>query len=152
MTLNNPMLNTQTRKAVSEKLREIGHRPKVLGGNGRGPSKAEAMLSELFPRSVWNFVVKTHRKSVDGYPHHYKIDVAFPDVRLAVEADGGSHSNWHNHKAKDAKKDALLRGLGWKVLRFSNKEILRNPKTVQAAIECTISQLKTTPVTASKVV
>jgi intein/homing endonuclease len=51
------------------------------------------------------------------------LDVALPELKVAVECDGG---NWHNSKQareRDAKKDAYLRGHGWEVFRFSGKRI-----------------------------
>lgn len=51
------------------------------------------------------------------------VDIALPELKVAVECDGG---NWHNSKEareRDAKKDAYLRGHGWEVFRFSGKRI-----------------------------
>jgi very-short-patch-repair endonuclease len=56
-----------------------------------------------------------------GYPSHYKIDIAEPKQKIAIEVDGNSH---HSRKALDTKKDAKLRSLGWIVLRFWNRDIL----------------------------
>jgi very-short-patch-repair endonuclease len=49
----------------------------------------------------------------------YNIDLAFEDVKLAVEVDGG---NWHtcNRKKKqDSEKTAFLEALGWTVIRYT---------------------------------
>ena len=56
-----------------------------------------------------------------GYPTHYKIDLALPERKIAVEVDGFSHGS---RRDQDEKKEAKLRSLGWIVLRFSNRDIL----------------------------
>ena len=52
-------------------------------------------------------------------PNHYKIDVANPNRKIAVEIDGGSH-NGANRKTADARKDSRLAALGWRVLRYGS--------------------------------
>jgi len=56
-----------------------------------------------------------------GYPSNYKLDLALPERRICIEVDGYSH---HSRKALDAKKDNMLRSMGWAVLRFWNQDIL----------------------------
>ena len=54
----------------------------------------------------------------------YMVDFALPDYMVAIECDG---TYWHSseeQKAKDGKKDKLLISRGWRVARFSEKEIL----------------------------
>lgn len=53
----------------------------------------------------------------------FLIDVAFPDRRLAVEADG---TYWHGNskqQAKDRQKDGYLSKNGWRILRLPENEI-----------------------------
>jgi len=54
----------------------------------------------------------------------YIIDIAFPDKKIAVEADG---EPWHSPK-KDATKNYILKQKGWKVLRFPGNKILTDVK------------------------
>ena len=56
------------------------------------------------------------------------IDFAFPKQMLAVEADGGY---WHQplkNRNKDIVRDKILRKKGWKVLRFSDEQIMKSVK------------------------
>ena len=68
-------------------------------------------------------VVKTLRKS--PYPTNYKIDIANVDLMIAIEVDGGSHTALVRQE-QDKKKEEFLTGLGWRVLRFLNKEVEEN--------------------------
>lgn len=145
MRTNNPMHNPASYTKAVTKIRAMGCRPIVRGGNGTGPTKAEWQLMRMFPEAVWNYGVKTGKWNGSGYPPVYKMDIAFPVIKLAIEADGGSHNN-PIRRALDVKKDTFLKGLGWTVLRFSNKLILdfRTQVKILADVEFTISKLKDT--------
>jgi very-short-patch-repair endonuclease len=50
----------------------------------------------------------------------YRLDFAWPAVKIAVEADGW----WHRSPegaAKDAERDSTLRAAGWVVLRVDDR-------------------------------
>lgn len=57
----------------------------------------------------------------------WKFDFAFPEVKLAIELDGGSFmGGGHNRGAqqkKDQDKANVALSLGWRVLRFSTKHL-----------------------------
>jgi very-short-patch-repair endonuclease len=75
-----------------------------------------------------------------GYPTHYKVDVAFPKKKLAVELDGASH-NTIARQEQDAKKTNFLASLGWTVLRYANKRVILTPQIVKAELRSIISRL-----------
>ncbi len=50
----------------------------------------------------------------------YTLDFACLALQLGVEVDGETHAGG------DAGRDAVLAGLGWRVVRFSNAEVLGN--------------------------
>jgi very-short-patch-repair endonuclease len=60
----------------------------------------------------------------------YILDFACIEHRLAVEADGGQHSE----SVADERRTAWLERQGWRVLRFWNNEILTNSEGVQETI------------------
>ncbi len=104
--------------------------PELTGGNGTGPTVPQALLAERlgWPMEV---VVPTSRPS--PYPPCYRVDVASPVLRIAIEVDGESH-NSRAVRERDARKDALLRSLGWTVLRFTNRRVLRETDAVIAEV------------------
>ncbi|HRJ63930.1 endonuclease domain-containing protein [Brevundimonas sp. UBA2416] len=61
----------------------------------------------------------------------YVVDFACLSARLIVEADGGVHAL---RTFDDAKRDAWLTSQGFRVLRFSNGDILARPNHVLAEI------------------
>lgn len=53
----------------------------------------------------------------------YIVDFACPSYRLIVEIDGATHS-FDQQIIRDEQRDAALAALGWKVIRFTNDEVL----------------------------
>jgi len=47
----------------------------------------------------------------------YYVDFAFPDIRMAVEADGAAYHG-DDRRQRDRKRDWILRKAGWTVKRF----------------------------------
>ena len=145
MKAHNPMNNLEIRAKMIETLHQIGHKPKIQGGNGRGMTIPQALLMEklviLKPQS--EFVVKTFAKRINAehYPSHYKIDIAIPTEMIAIEVDGMSHTSLIK-KAQDVKKENFLKSKGWIVLRFSNAEILGNVMSCVQMVMSIISRLK----------
>jgi len=70
----------------------------------------------------------------------YIVDFCAPSVRLVVEVDGGCHAL---RQRADARRDAALRSLGYRVLRVEAAAVMRDlPATVARCglrSECRIS-------------
>ena len=79
---------------------------------------------------VWNAVVKSglDKKAVRQYQiGKYKIDIAFPKKKLAVECDGQEyHKSNQDQLEKDQARDKYLAKKGWMTLRLSGIMIRRN--------------------------
>jgi len=56
-------------------------------------------------------------------------DLVWPEPKLVIEYDGSSHGYYNNH-ALDKQRDHLLLDAGYKVIRFTDKQIT-NPKEVE---------------------
>lgn len=126
MKKNNPMFIDSCKQKCISLLKERGRKPEKQGGNGRGLTAAQEKLFS-FLRFPWEveYVVKTKLKREDGYPYHYKIDIANPVLFMGIEIDGPSHRSI-KQKQKDLKKTIVLKNLGWTILRFSNEQVLGN--------------------------
>lgn len=70
--------------------------------------------------------------------HHYIADFACVQAGLIIELDGGQHSMQVGY---DAQRSELLKQLGYRVVRFTNLEVLQNLEgvynTILAALEVT---------------
>lgn len=65
----------------------------------------------------------------------YRLDLAFPKRKIAIECDGHAYHSTPEQKARDKRRDRYLVRNGWMVLRFTGKEIHRNPKVCCEKIE-----------------
>ena len=63
----------------------------------------------------------------------YFIDFAFVDEKLAIEIDGSQHLEYER-KERDKKKDELLYSEGWRVLRITAHEIMKNKDNVLSVL------------------
>ena len=59
----------------------------------------------------------------------YITDFFCHEAKLVVEVDGEVHAEPHQ-KAHDENRDFFLRSLGYKVLRFSNQQVLESVDSV----------------------
>ena len=102
------------------------------GGNGKGPTVPEqALMAELGEGWVYQHSIPTRKPRGRGYPTVYKVDLAKPGCKVAVEVDGSSHNG---RRAFDVKKDKFLSSLGWTVIRVPNKRAVQNAREEAVAI------------------
>ena len=65
----------------------------------------------------------------------YILDFALPKLKVAIEIDGPSHDTQKGRDA-DARKEAYLEKLGWRVVRISNYNASFKPKdSLNAVLE-----------------
>lgn len=81
-----------------------------------------------FPEKI--FMDELNRRNITGWCYNlqvgrYAFDIAFEDIKLDVEIDGGSHLQ-EKVAQKDADRDIFSKSLGWTVLRFTAKDVLRD--------------------------
>lgn len=70
----------------------------------------------------------------------YRIDLAYPMVKLAIEIDG-PHHRLPEHRARDARRDRRLRALGWTVERFDEDQVTYHPELVLHTIRLRLREL-----------
>ena len=84
--------------------------------------------------------LKLRRKQLKEYPFYrqkiigkYIVDFYCPKANLVIELDGGQHYS-ETGRAKDRERDDVLREMGIKVLRFSDREVFENMDGVMQGI------------------
>lgn len=68
----------------------------------------------------------------------YEVDLLWREARLVVELDGRA---WHDTAEafeRDRRRDATLTARGWRVLRFSWRQVVNEPRWVVATIAATL--------------
>lgn len=73
-----------------------------------------------------------YRQKIIG---NYIADFYCPKAKLVIEVDGGHHYSTEGRE-KDKRRDYYMRGMGIKVLRFSDTEVLAKIDAVLETIWC----------------
>jgi predicted transcriptional regulator of viral defense system len=84
------------------------------------------------------------RPLVNSRVEGFEVDFCWPDERLIVETDGRQHATLAAF-GRDRAKDALLTARGWRVMRFTKRQLRRNPDEVAALVLSARSPLLATP-------
>ena len=114
----------------------------------QGIAKAKRLRRDMSPpeRSMWA-LLRAHR--LEGWKFTrqvaegpYVIDFAARRERLAIELDGETHTGRAEY---DANRSAYLERAGWRVIRFSNSEIAKNPEGVSLSILSALSLRRDQP-------
>ena len=84
-------------------------------------------------RLLWS---RVRRKQLKGFQFYrqkiigdYIVDFYCPKAKLVIELDGGQHYNPEGIM-KDDIRDSYMREHGLKVLRFSDRDVLKDPDAV----------------------
>lgn len=102
------------------------------------PTSAEAMLwEELQNKKMHGF--KFRRQHEIG---RFIVDFVNITKRLIIEVDGGYHDSLEQQDY-DAMRARLLFESGWKVIRFSNQEVMTDIESVKSKIYQTLAQSPT---------
>jgi DNA mismatch endonuclease, patch repair protein len=107
-------------------------------------------------KALWRRDLRGWRCDVAGLPG--RPDVVFTKQRLAIFVDGRL---WHGHPSKyparlspewrakvarnvqrDRRADALLEESGWRVLRFWDAEVIRDPDLCASLVERSIRDFR----------
>ncbi len=70
-------------------------------------------LKENNIEATYNFPIRSK--------YGYILDFAIVDLKIDIECDGEAFHPLGN--SRDRKRNAVLKGMGWKVLRFRGKQI-----------------------------
>ena len=100
--------------------------------NRRRPSFAEAVLwNRLRGRQLG---VRIRRQRIaSGYIADFHVN----NLSIIIEIDGSSHAN-EMALDRDQRRDIWLRSQGFKILRFSNRQVLHDLDTVVMTIKTAI--------------
>lgn len=101
------------------------------------PERAMWRILHQFRQEGWHF----RRQLLIGT---YYADFACRQPALVIEVDGQSHDS-HLAQANDAARDDYFRSRGFRVLRFSNSDVVSKREGVYLAIEAALSTLSLPP-------
>jgi very-short-patch-repair endonuclease len=94
-----------------------------LPGYDPGDSDLETRVLRLIVRNGLPVPVQQHRVRTGG--RTFRIDLAYPDLRLAIELDGWAYHNTRTAFDDDRARANLLVADGWTVVRFTSRSTER---------------------------
>ncbi|MCF6154145.1 MAG: DUF559 domain-containing protein [Candidatus Brocadia sp.] len=101
-------------------------------------TKAEACL--------WKYVLRA--RQMKGYQFrrqrpvmNYIADFMCKKLKLIIEVDGSTH-HWEETAVKDLKKEKDLIDAGFKVLRFTDEEVLKCIEGVRESIASSVQEIE----------
>jgi very-short-patch-repair endonuclease len=130
-------------KAVADVLARIS-RPRgvrnlrcCLGAERLDASLTQSNLERRFLRLCLNagLTRPTLQQPIELAPGRWhKVDFAWPDIRLAIEVDGGAVHGTRAAARRDRRLDREIRAGGWRVERFMEDDVVDTPDLVLAAL------------------
>ena len=95
-------------------------------------------------RALWH---RVRRKQIHGTQFYrqkpllsFVVDFYCPAAKLAIEVDGSQHLE-AGHRARDHARDTALAGIGLRVLRFDDRQVLLEMNAVLEAIEVAVKDV-----------
>jgi very-short-patch-repair endonuclease len=87
-------------------------------------------------------MIRAHRLEGVGFRRQtpigpYIVDFVSYAAKVVVELDGGQHYDDEN-EARDSRRDGFLRSKGFRVLRFSNHDVMTNREGVWDVIAAAV--------------
>jgi very-short-patch-repair endonuclease len=92
---------------------------------------------------IWR-AVRAHRLLGVGFHRQapigpYIVDFVSHSAKVVIEVDGGQHFD-DAYEARDARRDKFLRSRGFRVLRFSNYDVMTNLEGVWTVIAAAVGE------------
>ena len=74
------------------------------------------------------------RPLVNTVVEGYEVDFCWPEQRLIVETDGHAHHGTRAAFERDRARDARLTALGWRVMRFTERQVRTEARSVAVVV------------------
>lgn len=101
----------------------------IRGDQAPTGSRFETRLNALLRRAGLRQPVRQH-ETFDGARFIARVDLAFPESKVAIEADSWKHHSGREAWQSDSRKTVDLTALGWIVLRFTYDDLVTRAEWV----------------------
>ena len=112
------------------------------------PAKKSSLENQF--ASLWRILAPDHPPLTEQHRFHpvrrWRLDFAVPELRLAIEIEGGIFSRGRHSRgagyAADCEKHNALTLLGWSLLRYTVLDLRQRPTQVVDEVKAMMSKLK----------
>lgn len=115
------------KKEESTAIRRRDNPENFFFGGTRRKSKGEMVFKEMLESSG---LAEKYNIEEQYHLFGYRLDFAFPDLKLDVEIDGMQHYTKQEVKDKDKIRESTLVDAEWKIYRIASKDFLGRPNVV----------------------
>jgi very-short-patch-repair endonuclease len=131
------------RATVPQLRRELGRRTELPGRAALFELLSLVATGAQSELEIWGVLHVLDVPQLPAYRQQYRVqlrtthadlDVAWPEVRLAVELDGAAFHGSPEQRERDLRRDAALAAVGWLVLRFTYRRLVHEPEACRAEI------------------
>jgi very-short-patch-repair endonuclease len=107
-----------------------------------GDRPPDSVLEAAMARTLlrYRLPIPQFQYEIRGSGFRYRVDFAYPELRVIIEVDGWRHHGSRGAFECDRERDAMLQSCGWTVLRFTWLQISRRPAWVAERIAETLRQ------------
>jgi very-short-patch-repair endonuclease len=94
-------------------------------------------LAQLAARQHFLALCNAHgipRPLVNTMVEGFEVDFCWPECWLIVETDGHAHHGTRAAFERDRARDARLTELGWRVMRFTDRQVRTDAPSVAAVV------------------
>lgn len=103
-------------------------------------AKCESPIEAMFVEAAWPVLSQYGRLVTQYRISYYRVDVALPELKIAIEIDG---REWHNTELQtenDKARDRALMRLGWQTIRYPGREVYADAAACVAEVEAIINR------------
>lgn len=97
-----------------------------------GLSATDSALEDAFHRLIKHAGLPS--PAINAYIEGFKIDAVWRTHRIAVELDGWAHHHTRHSFEADRERDASLTTAGWRVVRFTYRQVVDRPDHVLSTL------------------
>lgn len=128
-----PIRQPENRQKRLEQQRALGFPNLKYDG---APTIPQKLLFDALSGATMEFSLPK-----SGKTKAFRLDIAIPSLKLAIEVDGLSHTK-QKERNRDLRKEGILKDQGWALLRFRNAEVLGDLASVLMRVRATIAVLQ----------
>jgi very-short-patch-repair endonuclease len=101
------------------------------------PRMARLLRTAGLPQAIFHYVIRTPAGVFLA-----EVDFAYPEIKLAIEVDGFEKHGTPRAMAKDFVRQNGLVPYGWPVLRFTWRQVVREPEMVARTVAAALAGLQ----------
>lgn len=115
VAMHQPDIRKRHIDGLQEAFSHTEHGNNFTGGRGQPPSATTLAFAAVLCPAGYLMDEICILKGPGANAGHYTLDFGHPEAKVDIELDGSSH---RGREERDAQRDALLRSLGWKIIRI----------------------------------